>query len=379
MELINATRMLTAYTMGVEPSGRERLVVVIKGTFRFPLEQERPDHLALHSKQEPLVMADTFTGEPGFSAPVHEADFAYHKPRCDILLLGSAHAPLGRPSKRVEVGLTVGDWQKHFAVVGPRQWDCGAATLRATPAEAFTQQPISYDVAFGGIDHHHEDPAQHAAYLPNPVGRGFHKHLRKAWVDGQPLPATEELSGRIGDPGGNFRPMAFGPVGRGWSPRFRYAGTYDEGWLETHFPFLPPDFDPLYFQSAPADQQVPLEFFKNGPVEVLLSNLTPQGITRFTIPNLVAPITVFPKQGGKEDHLAELDTVVIEPDEQRFTLTWRMSRPLKKNMFEIAQVLVGKKGREWWQQREEVPFPIPVVMVPMEPGEQAASAGAAQT
>ncbi len=33
-------------------------------------------------------------------------------------------------------------------------------------------------------------------------------------------------------------------------------------------------------------------------------------------------------------------------------------------MFEIAQVLVGKKGREWWQQREAIPFPIPVVMVP---------------
>jgi hypothetical protein len=34
-------------------------------------------------------------------------------------------------------------------------------------------------------------------------------------------------------------------------------------------------------------------------------------------------------------------------------------------MFEIAQVLVGKKGREWWQQRGKVNFPIPVVMVPM--------------
>jgi hypothetical protein len=29
-------------------------------------------------------------------------------------------------------------------------------------------------------------------------------------------------------------------------------------------------------------------------------------------------------------------------------------------------VLVGKKGREWWQQRETVAFPIPVVMVPMD-------------
>ncbi len=45
-------------------------------------------------------------------------------------------------------------------------------------------------------------------------------------------------------------------------------------------------------------------------------------------------------------------------------MTWRVARPLKRNMFEIAQVLVGRKGREWWQQREEVAFPIPVAMVP---------------
>ena len=36
MELINATRMLAGYTMGMEPSGRELLVVVIKGTFVLP-------------------------------------------------------------------------------------------------------------------------------------------------------------------------------------------------------------------------------------------------------------------------------------------------------------------------------------------------------
>jgi hypothetical protein len=47
-------------------------------------------------------------------------------------------------------------------------------------------------------------------------------------------------------------------------------------------------------------------------------------------------------------------------------MTWRMHRPLKRSMHEIAQILVGRKGKEWWQQREEVKFPIPVVMVPME-------------
>ena len=44
---------------------------------------------------------------------------------------------------------------------------------------------------------------------------------------------------------------------------------------------------------------------------------------------------------------------------ERLTMTWRIARPLKKNMFEIAQVLVGEKGREWWQQREQVAVSIP--------------------
>lgn len=365
MELINATRMVAGYTMGLEPSGRELLVVVIKGTFRFPQPNEPAGHFALHETQLPLVMADTFTGEPGFSAPVYEVDFAPRKPRCDILLLGSAYAPQGRPATRVEVGLRVGNWSKTFAVVGPRHWECGLAGASATPPGVFVKQPISYDVAFGGTDLLHEDPSEHAAFMPNPVGRGFHKHIRMDWVEGAPLPSTEEIDRSVRDPGGDYRPMAFGPVGRGWDPRYRFAGTYDDEWLEKHFPFLPPDFDEQYYQSAPKDQQLPLEQFKSGPVDVLLANLTPEGLTRFTIPHLVAPVNVFPKQGPREDYEAQLDSVVIEPDHQRFSLTWRVARPLKKNLFEIARVLVGRKGREWWQQRERIGLSIPIVVVPV--------------
>jgi hypothetical protein len=367
MELINATRMTAGYNMGLEPSGRELLVVVIKGTFRFPQPGEPVSHFALHEKQLPLVMADTFTGEPGLSAPVYEVDFAPRKQHCDILLLGDAHAPQGRPATRVDVGLRVGNWQKSFTAVGPRHWDCGRATLRASSPEPFVTQPLSYDVAFGGTDLFHDDPSQHAAFMANPAGIGFHKHLRKEWVDGKPLPLTEEAGQSVTDTNGAYRPMSFGPVGRGWEPRSKFAGTYDDAWLEKHFPFLPADFDERYFQAAPLDQQVPLSTFGAGPIEVVLSNLTQEGTTRFTIPNLVAPVHVFPKRGEREDFTATLDTIVIEPDLQRFSLTWRVARPLKKSMHEIAQVLVGKKGRDWWQVRDDHSFPIPVVMVPMHP------------
>ena len=71
MELVNATRMTAGYNMGLEPSGRELLVIVIKGTFVLPKSGEP---VRLHEEQQPLILADTFTADPGFSAPVHEVD-----------------------------------------------------------------------------------------------------------------------------------------------------------------------------------------------------------------------------------------------------------------------------------------------------------------
>src|ERR1019366_8064087 len=111
MELLNATRMQAGYTMGLRPDGRELLVVVVKGTFEFPRGVEEPK---LAEKQLPLVEADTFTGEPGLSAPVYESDYAPVKPRCDALLLGSAYAPDGLPAERVRVSLRVGQMHKQF-------------------------------------------------------------------------------------------------------------------------------------------------------------------------------------------------------------------------------------------------------------------------
>ena len=355
MELINATRMIAGYTMGIEPSGRELLVVVIKGTFHLPRAGE---DVRLHDEQLPLVMADTFTGDPGFSAPHYEIDFAPRKKRVDVLLLGSAHAPDGKPAERVVVGLRLGTLTKTFAVVGDRHWEVGAGSIRPSPPQPFVVRPFSSDVAFGGTDFNYEDPSKHAAYMPNPIGRGFHKHLKREWVDGKPLPNTEELNRPVSRPDEAYAPMALGPIGRGWEPRLRYAGTYDQSWLDDHFPFLPPDFDEQYYQAAPLDQQL---LGSVGGLEIALANLTPDGHRAFILPSFEAPVNVFPKKGEREDYKATLDTIVLESDHERLTMTWRVCRPLRKNLFEIAQVLVGRKGREWWQRREEVAFPIPVV------------------
>jgi hypothetical protein len=344
--------------MAIEPSGRELLVVVIKGTFGLPKPGE---NVRLHDEQLPLIMADTFTGEPGFSAPIQEIDFAPRKPGCDILLTGHARAPQGREVTRMRAALRVGSMEKVFDVVGDRVWQAGLTGITASAPRHFTEMPISYDRAFGGADRHSEDESQHDAYPPNPVGRGWHKHLKSEWVDGQPLPNTEEVGHAVRTPADRCRPMAFGPLGRGWPQRARHAGTYDEKWLADIFPFLPADFDERYYQAAPEDQRLPLP---NGPLDVVLSGFTFDGPRQFVLPHFEAPVHVFPKHGEREQHFALLDTIVFEPDLQRFTMSWRLTRPLRSSMREIAEVLVGRRGKEWWQERDRFTFPIPVVMVP---------------
>jgi hypothetical protein len=345
MELLNATKMQAGYTMGMQPDGRELLVVVVKGTFGIPRPGEAPQLLP---EQEKLVEADVFTGEPGFSAPLYETDYAPRKPKCDVLLNGSAYAPNGYPTDRVRVGLRVGSMTKVFDVVGNRVWREVAATVSSTRPEPFTVMPISYDNAFGGVDNSHENPAQHRTYLSNHAGKGFFHNLDTHVYSGRPLSNTEEPHDAVTIPNGNYRPMAFGPVGRSWEPRPRFAGTYDQNWLDNVFPFLPADFDERYYQTAPADQQI--DYLRGGE-QVTLYNLTPQGRVDFRLPSVSVPVSFFLKDGNQHDVTPFLDTVVIEPDQKRFMLVWRTARPLRRNIFEVVQVLTGRMPAGWYRAR----------------------------
>ena len=358
MELIKHTGMTVGYNMGLEPSGRELLVVVIKGTFVLPKSGEEA---RLADQQLPLVMADTYTGEPGFSAPLQEMDFAPRKHKCDILLTGHVRAPKGKAVTRMRVGLRVGPMEKILDVVGDRVWQAQMGTITASDPQPFTEMPLSYDRAFGGADLNSENAADHDAYLPNPIGRGWHKHLQSEFVNGSPMPNFEAVGDSVNFPKDKCLPVALGPLGRGWPQRIRYAGTYDDAWLEDVFPFLPDDFDERYYQAAPEDQQMPLP---NGPMSVALGGFTVDGPRQFMLPYLEIPVQVFPNRGDREDLVAKLDTIVFDTDAELFTLSWRVARPLKNSLHEIEQVVAGAKGREWWQQREQVPIVAPLLEMP---------------
>jgi hypothetical protein len=352
MELLNATGMQAGYTGGMDSDGRERLVVAVKGTFVIPRDGEVP---RLAEKQEPLREADQFAGEPGLSAPTYESDYAPRKPRCDVVLNGSAYVPNGRPTDRVQVSLAIGQIKKSFDVVGDRVWETHLLGVRATPARPFKKMPISYGCAFGGThetDKSRQQPDQpeklYQAYARNPIGVGFYRTNDRSFIVGKPLPNTEEGGRPVTRPHGDYTPIAFGPIGRSWNPRREFAGKYDEDWLSSVFPFLPADFDERYHQAAPPDQQMN---YPKGGEEVVLVNLTPKGRTSFRLPTVHVPVMFRLRGGQQTENDAVIDTVIIEPDEARFTLTWRASIPLRRNIFDAEQIVAGKMRKSWHRAR----------------------------
>ncbi|MGP0001819.1 MAG: DUF2169 domain-containing protein [Acetobacteraceae bacterium] len=338
--------MAAGYTVMLDKAGSEHAVVVVKGTFTIPRAGRAP---RLADEQLPIVDADLFTGEPARSATLAECDYVLEKPRCDVLLNGAAYAPGGRPVERIAVGLQVGAWRKSFVVWGNREWRRAGVGYAPSTPEPFERMPVSYDNAFGGIDAAMRDPAQHGTYLPNPVGRGWHKHIYPELVVGKPVANTEEIGDPVRDPGGKYRPMAFGPIGRGWPSRIGYAGTYDQNWIDNVFPFLPADFDARYFQCASDDQQIA---YPQGGETVLLVNLTPDGRREFVLPSAEMPIVFFRRRADRVAMNGTLDTLLFEPDAERFSMVWRASLRLQRDIFEVPQVTVGRMTRAWWRSIE---------------------------
>jgi hypothetical protein len=343
MNLLNGSGMAAGYTVALDKEGYEHVVVVVKGTFTLPRPGETPK---LAEEQVPLVDADQFTGEPGRSATLVECDYVLEKPYCDVLLNGSAHAPGGRPVERIAVGLQVGAMRKSFVVWGNREWRASGVGYAPSEPEPFTRLPISYDNAFGGTDERMRDPAQIRSYLPNPIGRGWHHHIYRELLIGAPVSNTEEIRDPVRDPGGRYRPMAFGPIGRGWPSRIGYAGTYDQHWTDNVFPFLPADFDSRYFQCAANDQQVP---HLRGGEPVVMINLTPDERREFALPAVDTPVVFIRSRFDRVERVGVLDTIAFEPDAQRFSMVWRASLPLQRDIFEVPSAVVGRMPGPWWR------------------------------
>jgi hypothetical protein len=348
MQIWNQTPFPSEFTMGMDVAAREYLVLVVKGTFAFPNDPGGPVRPA--AEQAPLVMADTFTGEPGFSATRWETDFAFRKARCDVVLNGSAHAPGSRPAEHVRVGLKVGAWSKTLDVFGHREWRSLGPAFVATRPLPFLRQPITYDHAWGGTDRLDPDDPLPGAYLRNPVGTGWAQPRNQSRIPGLRLPATQAPGETITSPFGEYTPASFGPMGRGWPGRIEYGGTYDQAWIDDVFPFLPADFDERYFQMAPPDQQIDSP---RAGTDVQLVGLTTSGREQFRLPLTELPITLFRGRETAFDGSLQPDTLLFDTDARILCLVWRLQAPIRRTILDYTEAWIGRPTEAMLRARRE--------------------------
>ena len=262
MELINATRFQAAYTMGTDPTAREHIVVAVKGTFAFP---ERDGESARSPTSRCRWSWPTSIGASPASR--HRATRSTSRSGSPDATCCSTPPPTRRRAGRRPTSASASS-----SAPGRRlsTWSATAsgssAARRWDPApEPFLALPITYERAFGGTDD--TDPDHAAAYMPNPVGRGYGLVRSGERLIGRPAPNTEAPGDPVSAPWGGYRPMGLRRPGPECGRTAQHAGTYDQHWLDEVFPFLPADFDDRYYQAAPEDQWLEEP---NGGEEVVL-------------------------------------------------------------------------------------------------------------
>ena len=292
----------------------------------------------------------------------NDTDLAcFGKPSTDVLVRGSAHSTRG-PVRTLDTAVRVGSMGKSVRVWGHRVVELGPqGRLGFSASEAFQSLPLTWDHAYGGRDSHAEDklhprakwsrtrrdeePPGAVFYRRNPAGRGFFLDLDRERIAGTSAPNLEDPDDPVtpdrllakSDLDWMDRPVAacYEPVDWFSFPRqgfwlraaheapsrpvyevrkglLRAADLGDRS-LET-----PPD--PRVYNCAPVGLSGARLL---GNERVSLWNLHPsREILELDLPGERPKLLLEPPGCGIHELPALLQTVLIEPDQERVTLTW---------------------------------------------------------
>ncbi len=344
MKLVNNTAFEAKYSGATTKSGHNAIVIVIKGTWDFP--EAGSKKCKLSSKQAPLIDSDQYLNE-NYHLTDREYDYSPVKPRCDVLVRGFAHSPDKKGVTECIVGLGIeGKMSKQFRVLGNRYWEKRLGGIGLSKPEPFIKQAIDYSRAFGGVDvSKGEDKA--SLYDFNHAGCGYCVGDKSSLI-GQIAPNTEELDSPITSPSGDYKPQSFGVIGRGWVPRRSLAGTYDQHWIDNVSPFLPEDFNDLFFQCVAEDQQID---YLQGGERVILHNLSPEGLLDFDLPEQQVTLSIKNSFGELKEVFPTADTLELDTENRKVTIVWRTLNILERGKPDINTIIVGKPSAGWLRAR----------------------------
>jgi hypothetical protein len=328
LQIDNQTPFYPVMSVLPDREGVDTLYVAVKATLML-----RPK-LSLAPVQVPVTLADEYHADPADSSLKQVSELHIGKPGTDVLLLGRAWAPEGQPVAQTWVRVAVAERQKTIRVFGDRSWRSDGTPSAPEPFEAM---PLVWERAFGGV---HALPDRVLFEERNPVGVGFAGKRSAEELAGQPVPNLEDSATSLEQLGQLCTPACFAPSAPHWLPRRAFAGTYDERWQRSRAPYLPADFDPRFLSCAAAELTFGRYLQGNEPVEV--QGATPDGPIAFSLP--VANLEVEVKIGGAlERPPVNLETVLLEPDENRLCLTWRAALRCDRQVLKIERVTVSRR------------------------------------
>jgi hypothetical protein len=328
LQIDNQTPFYAVMSVLPNREGVDTLYVIIKATLSL-----RPK-LTLAPVQVPVTLADEYYADPADSSLKQVSELHIGKPGTDVLLVGRAWAPAGQAVPEAWVRMSVAEKQKTLHVWGDRTWRDDGTPSAPEPFEAM---PLVWERAFGGMQ---QLPERMLAEERNPVGVGFAGARRGAELAGYPVPNLEDPATPLQQAGQLCTPACLAPSAPHWLPRRAFAGTYDERWQRTRAPYLPRDFDPRFLSCAAAEMTFDRYLQGSEPIDV--RGVTPDGPISFTLPTAHLDVEV-KVAGSLERPPASLETILIEPDENRLCLTWRAGLPCDRRVLKIEKVRVTRK------------------------------------
>lgn len=335
---------------GQDGNGRPIFSLLAKRTYDIV-----PDHLAQRAAADaPLTAIDAYydLGDPQTAPVQYESDLIPFKAMTDVVFIGKAYVPGGRPARSVDVGLAVeGHGAKLIKVFGNRRAFVQGGLPIFPKAEHFTEMEIRYDLAYGGKDKK-SLPDGPFHYPRNEIGKGMLLQWRKELdEEGWELPNIEDPEDLLTPERLLLQtPEAWSaaplPQGLGWYPRTGYPRAFHAGaippYIETgtltreeslgfiqkdHLilarQFKLPAFHVRFLQGAsPGLTFGPLQ----GGEVFRLRGLTPEGVLRFRLP-LDRPTMRLDIGQGTQVLEPVLHTVQIRGEEKQIDMVWRGSLP----------------------------------------------------
>ena len=326
LQVVNRSDLLPLVSVIPDEAGTDTLFVVVRGTFPLGRSAAAPQPVA-------PTAADVYWGDPARSSLKYASEVHVGKRGTDVVLVGSAHPPGGRAVTEMLVAVSVAEKRKVVRVHGNRTWRALAGGF--SRPEPFTTMPLTYERAFGGVQELGNGTA--LAEGRNPVGVGFRGRRSQTEVVGRMLPNVEDPMVPLKSYGDSPPPAGFGFVAPGWLPRRAHVGTYDQAWKSNRAPYLPGDFDRRFCNAATPD--LTFDRFLTGGEPLEINGASPDGLVRMNVP-MARPRLTVAIAGKRHSPSAELETILIEPDEGRLSLSWRARLPCDKKALKIETITI---------------------------------------